>query len=373
MDRDEERALVALNCRPQLGAVGILELVKQAGSAAAVLAGPRRWVFPWRRSVLLEEPAALLARAVEEQDELRRLGARLLTLADLTEYPERFLNLAHPPPVVAVLGDLSSLEGEEKRIAVVGARACTAYGKEQARRFGAGFAVEGAVVVSGAARGIDQEAMRGALECGGRVVAVIGSGLDRPYPPDAAPLLRNIIEAGGAVLSEFPCGTAPMRGNFPRRNRLIAALADGVVVVQASQKSGSMITAALANEIGREIFGVPGALDSVVSLGPLSLVLDGAHLAVSPLQVLDFFEPVAPMATEDPVLLALEEQDLALDELAVLLGRPEDSLLYEIVEHELRGRLTRLPGGLYHRCGPRPARHAVRTPPPDGNGSGLRP
>ena len=373
MDQEEELALLALNCRPQLGAVGIRELLRQGGSAKAVVAARRRWRFPWRRSVLLDDPAAMTAHAREERERLRRLDATLLSEADPARFPERFRHLDHPPPVAAVLGDPGALEGPERRIAGVGARACSAYGREQARRCGAGFAAEGAVVVSGAARGVDQEAMRGALECGGRVVAVIGSGLDRPYPPDAGPLLRRITEAGGAVVSEFPCGTAPMRGNFPRRNRLIAALCDGVVVVQATEKSGSMITAALANQLGREIFGLAGAVDSVVSLGPLSLVLDGAHLAVSPVQVLNHFRPIEAEPEEDPLLQALAEEDLSLDELSALLGRPGDSLLLQLVQHELRGWLTRRPGGVYHRCGPRPVRNENRAPPAPDDADGLRP
>ncbi len=355
MDREEELALVALNCRPQLGAIGIRELLRQAGSAQAVLAGPRQWTMPWRRTVHLEPPQELRERALEELRRLERLGARCLTQAG-KEYPERFTHLDHPPPVLALLGDRAALDGPELRVAVVGARACTAYGREQARRFGVELAAAGAVVVSGAARGIDQAAMRGALAAGGRVVAVIGSGLDRPYPPDAGPLLRELTEAGGAVISEFPCGTAPMRGNFPRRNRLIAALADGVVVVQASLKSGSMITAGLAGELGRELFGVPGPIDSVVSQGPHSLIEDGAVLAASPGRVLEHFRPPVAPADEDPLLLALAEQDKELDELAAELGTPADQLLFQLVRWELRGRVTRLPGGLYHRCGPCSAR-----------------
>lgn len=353
MDRDERLALVALNCLAGLGAGAIRELVRQAGSAAAVLAAPRLWTFPWRQRFQVGDPAPLRCHAEAELLRLQKLGAALLDWHDPL-YPPRFHHLDHPPPVIAVRGEPQALAGPEFRVAVVGARACTAYGREQARRFGAGLAAAGAVVVSGGARGVDQAAMRGALAAGGRVVAALGSGLDRPYPPDAAGLFDEIAAGGGAVMSEFPCGTPPRRGNFPRRNRLIAALADAVVVVEASERSGSMITAALGNELGRAICAVPGPVDAVVSRGPHALIRDGACLVRGPEEVLAELRPLLPEAAEDPLLGALAAGDLSLDELAAWAGKPSDALQLELLDLELRGRVTRLPGGLYHRCGPRP-------------------
>ncbi len=355
MDREEELALVALNCRARLGAAGIHELIRQAGSAAAVLAGPQIWSMPWRRRVSLPDRAALLDRAWAELARLETLGAEALTRAT-SGYPERFHQLAHPPALVALLGQREALEGPERRVALVGARACTPYGREHAARLGRECAAAGAVVVSGAARGIDQAGMRGALEAGGRVVAVIGSGLDRPYPPEAGPLLRAVTEAGGAVISEFPCGTAPVRGNFPRRNRLIAALSDAVVVVQATRRSGSMITAGFAGDLGREVFGVPGPLDSVVSHGPHDLIRDGGHLAGSAKEVLELLDPAPLGAVEEPALEAIGPEGASLAELAIAVGEAEDLLQFRLVELELRGLVTRRPGGLYHRCGPCVAR-----------------
>ncbi|RMH03560.1 MAG: DNA-protecting protein DprA [Planctomycetota bacterium] len=374
MDTEERRALLALNCLPGLGPAVAAELCRQAGSAAAVLAAPRRWRLPWGRSFRVPDPAAALAAAEAEAERLAGLGARLVTQVD-ADYPKRFLHLPHPPPVVAVIGRAEVLAGDRRRIGLVGARACTPYGRSQAARFGTGFAVAGAVVVSGAARGIDQAGMAAALAAGGAVVAVLGSGLDRPYPPEARPLLERIAGEGGAVVSEFPCGTAPVRGNFPRRNRLIAALVDAVVVVEATRRSGSMITAGLAASLGREVFAVPGPLDSIVSRGPLALIREGAGAALGPEEVLADLEPVRPEPADDPLLVALERGDASLAELAAALGLPEDQILLQLVEHELHGRVCRRPSGLYHRCGPLLAARAPASPDPGPSAPlpGLRP
>jgi DNA processing protein len=275
------------------------------------------------------------------------------------EWPRTLHDLSHPPPLLLVQGDPRALDGAELRIGVIGARACTPYGREQAARFGAGLAAHGATVVSGAARGIDSCAMDGAVGATGKVVAVLGCGLDRPYPPDAQPILRRMLEHGGAVVSEFPFGMPPQAGNFPRRNRILAALCHALVVVQATRRSGSMNTVAWALSLGREVYAVPGPVDCAASQGPHLLLRDGAALAEGPLDVLRGTDgrPTEEERGQEPRVLAeLERQDAGLARLAEALGQPEDAVLLELVELEMRGRVVRGPGGLYHRCGPGRAR-----------------
>ncbi len=355
MERAEARALLVLNTLPGLGPKGIPELVRQAGSAAALAAAPALWRSSPPGRFLPESAAEFAARAEREENRLAALGARPLCWGE-DDYPAVLHQLRYPPPVIAIQGEASLLGPGHLRLALIGARACTPYGRSQARRFGVGLAGAGAVVVSGAARGIDQAGMRGALEGGGRVIAVLGSGLDCPYPQDARPLLEEILSAGGAILSEFPCGTPPRRGNFPRRNRILAALSRGVIVIQATRRSGSMSTLRHALDLGRDGFALPGPVDSVASRGPHQMLREGARLVEGPMEVIETYEePLPDRKRRGPrVLRLLAEGDRSLGELAEDLGQSPERLGAELLELELQGRLTRLPGGLYHRVGPRP-------------------
>lgn len=356
MEWDDRRALVALNALPGLGPSRIAELVAKAGSAAAVARAPERWLS-CRAGRATRRGGALERLWEQEQAALERCGAHVLIRAD-PEYPERLEHLTHPPPVLAVRGRLELSRDAALVVTVIGARACTPYGRAQAERFGAGLAEAGAVVVSGGARGIDRAAMEGACRWSGRVAAVLGSGLAQPYPPEARGFLDEIVGAGGAVLSEFPCEMTPARGNFPRRNRLLAALAHAVLVVQATEKSGSMITIGWALHLGRDVFAVPGNVDVAASRGPHQLLRDGALLAESPGEVLAHYDRAAPRpaSEEPPLLAALADGDKSLEQLGQELGHSPERVLLELVEWELRGRVTRLANGFYHRCGPGPGR-----------------
>lgn len=323
--------------------------------------GPRR-IAAWLRG----EPFAA-GPALPAEQELERLGAgqeaacaaagaRALLAGD-PEWPATLAALDHPPPVLFVRGDAAALSDRCRRVALVGARACTPYGREQAARFGAGFAAAGATVVSGAARGIDQHGMAGALAAEGRVLAVLGSGLDVPYPPGSEPLLEATVAAGGAVVSEFGFGAGPRAGNFPRRNRVLAGLCEAVVVVQATRRSGTMNTAAWALSLGREVWAVPGPVDSPASQGVHLLLREGAGLADGPAEVLRGLDRAASpeeMGKVSPELEALAGGDLGLAGIAAATGRGEEETLLELLDLELRGLAVRLPSGLYHRCGPRP-------------------
>ena len=199
---------------------------------------------------------------------------RQIALGD-TAYPVNLREIQAPPERLYVRGALA--EDDALAIAIVGSRAATPYGLAVAERLGADLAARGVTVVSGLARGIDSAAHRGALRAGGRTIAVLGSGVDVIYPPENRPLAGE-IEARGALVSQFAAGTRPLAGYFPARNRVIAGLSLGVVVVEAASRSGSLITAGLAGDMGREVMAIPGSLTSPQSVGAHRLIQDGAAL-----------------------------------------------------------------------------------------------
>src|SRR5262245_25873586 len=209
-------------------------------------------------------------------------------------YPENLREIASPPPHLYVRGTL--MERDALAVAIVGSRAATSYGLAVAERLAADLAARGVTIVSGLARGIDSAAHRGALRVGGRTIAVLGSGVNVIYPPENRRLARD-IEAHGAVVSQFEPGTRPLPGYFPARNRVIAGLALGVVVVEAAERSGSLITAGLAGEMGREVMAVPGLVTSLQSVGTHRLIQDGAALVQSWEDVIG----VLPMRWRDEV------------------------------------------------------------------------
>lgn len=212
---------------------------------------------------------------------LTRMGGRFIFLGD-ADYPEYLAELTDPPPALAVLGDVSLLA--QKSIGIVGARNASVAGLRFTEQLASELAAEQLVIVSGLARGIDAAAHEGALRTG-KTVAVIAGGLDQPYPPENAALQKRIAEAG-AVVAEAPLGTAPLARHFPKRNRIIAGLALGLVVIEAAVRSGSLLTARLANEAGREIFAVPGAPLDPRSKGGNELIRQGAHLTETAADIL---------------------------------------------------------------------------------------
>jgi len=309
----------------------------------------------------------LADRVAEAEAEARNRGWRILTPAQ-TEYPERLLGQIHdPPPALWVEGDPAALALDG--IAVVGSRKATAYGREVARMMGRELAGEGAAVVSGLARGIDGMAHRGALAARGATVAVLGSGLDRVYPTEHRSLAGEICRAGGALVSELPPGSSPLPRNFPRRNRIISGLSWGVLVVEADRLSGSLITARLGLEQGREIFAVPGNITSAASVGTNLLLAGGARLVQRGCDVVEELPPevrsrMAARARGDSrgrvslaaaarrsgaegrVLGALTaDTPRGVDELSRRLGLPPQDLQRHLLCLELEGLVRRLPGG----------------------------
>lgn len=251
--------------RQAFGSSARAELDRCAASRV-VLAMPGEADYPSLLSVVPDAPPLLWMRG--------RLG-------------RRDESSASPSPRVG--GDLAPCELDEPRVAIVGSRRATAYGLEQASRFAGSLAANGVAIVSGGARGIDAAGHRAALRAGGRTIAVLGSGLDRPYPPEHDRLFEAIVEGGGAVVSEFPLATEPRPGLFPRRNRIVSGLSLGVIVVEAALRSGAMITARLAvEEHGREAMAIPGRVDAPRSAGCLRAIREGwAAMVTSVPEVLE--------------------------------------------------------------------------------------
>lgn len=291
-------------------------------------------------------------RAEEEVRRARALGIRIVGRGE-TDYPTWLGWTFDPPPVLFVRGRLVAGEGE-RAVSVVGARAATAVGKAFARELAAGLAGAGLAVVSGLARGIDAAAHEGVLDARGRTVAVLGSGLDRLYPPENA-ALAGLIAREGAVVSEFPLGTGPWKANFPRRNRVIAGWGRGVVVVEAGARSGALGTARLALDEGREVMAVPGHPSFPGAAGTNALLRDGAAVVRDARDVLDELRIEAPRsatskAPEDDLLARLPRGvPMGVDEIAARCGQAVPELLARLSALELASAVRRLPGALFVR------------------------
>lgn len=306
-------------------------------------------------------------------------GNHVVTLAD-AGYPRALLDIADPPVLLYVKGDPAMLQ--RPAIAIVGARSATAQGEANAEAFARALSGHGLTVVSGLALGIDAAAHRGALAAGqGGTVAVIGTGADRIYPARNAAIARDIA-AHGAIVSELPLGTNALRHNFPRRNRIIAGLAQGVLVVEAALDSGSLISARLATESGREVFAIPGSIHSPLSRGCHRLIREGAKLVETAEDVLEELRgrlgwpartprapraqltadrtaavasapPQAPLPVDGDgarVLQAMGHDPADIDQLAGRCGLTVDALYAILLALELDGHIARLAGGRFQRA-----------------------
>ncbi|MBI5718927.1 MAG: DNA-protecting protein DprA [Burkholderiales bacterium] len=356
---------------PKLGPTHARQLLAAFGSPEAVLRAPPSSL----RGLVTPALAAAIAGPAPEgfANRLRRCegwlsgGAmrRFITLGD-ADYPPLLLQTADPPALLFAQGAVHRLAA--RSVAIVGTRHPTTQGEENARAFAAALSREGLVVVSGLARGIDAAAHEGALLGEGGTVAVLGAGLDDPYPSQNARLAARIVDQGGAVISEYAPGTPPLKENFPRRNRIIAGLSLGTLVVEAALRSGSLITARLATEAGREVFAIPGSIHSPQSKGCHALIRQGAKLvevATDILEELRLADPAVAVpgmegdeaddadsvddAATGPVLRALGHDPATLDALQARTGWPTAELAAGLLELELQGKVARLPGGLYQR------------------------
>jgi DNA processing protein len=348
-------------CRAEnVGPITFFQLLRHFGSAeAAIAALPELAARGGRRRPLRAPSRATAERELAEHE---RLGATLIGWGE-PGYPERLANIPDPPPFLAVLGYPHLLE--QPCVAVVGARNASTNGRLIARQIAAGLGAEGFCVASGLARGIDAAAHEAALDIG--TVAVVAGGIDVVYPKENQALYEAIV-AQGAIVCENPPGTEPQARHFPRRNRLIAGLSLGVCVVEAAARSGSLITARLALEQGREVFAVPGSPLDPRAHGANDLIRNGAVLTETAADIVGTlaaslrtpleqpvdtaFEPEAPPAPSDDALEAarrtiqesLSPTPVAADELIRALGIPAPLLSTVLLELELAGRLERHPG-----------------------------
>jgi DNA processing protein len=288
-------------------------------------------------------------------------GHHLVTWAD-PDYPKLLLEIASPPCVLYVRGRRDLLD--RPAVAIVGSRNASPQGVRDAEAFGEALSSAGLAVVSGLALGIDAAAHRGALRAGGSSVAVIGTGADRTYPKGNK-ALDEALEAGGAIVSEFPLGTGPLQENFPRRNRLISGLARGVLVVEAAMGSGSLITARYAAEQGRDVFALPGSIHAPLSKGCHRLIREGAMLVESTAEILESLGFASPTPVErdanavkdpvpDPMLQAMGHAPISIDELVERTGRTAAAIAARLSMLEMRGAVSALAGGLFQRMSARP-------------------
>lgn len=359
----EREARWALGLVPQLGGAGLKGLLAAFGSAIrAWEAGPQALqavpgISPGMAQAMRHFPRGRALR--EDQARVARAGVRVLVWGD-PEYPARLQEIASPPPVLYVRG--TPERGHDAAIAIVGARHATAYGESVARELAVELSRRGLTIVSGLARGIDAAAHRGTLEAGGRTLAVLGSGLDQIYPPEHGGLAVEVA-AHGAVLSEFPLGTAPLRLHFPRRNRIISGLSLGVIVVEAGVGSGALITAHHALEQGREVFAVPGRVHARYSEGCNRLIKAGAKLVETWEDVLSELVPQLrrrspkTAASPPPALTAAEQQvfdileggPLHIDALIARADLPGGRVASALVGLEMKGVVRQLRGKLFER------------------------
>jgi DNA processing protein len=363
MGRDELAAWLRLLLTPGVGSETARKLLAAFGSPQAVWTqnpSTLKAVTSPRIAEALQHPPEELDASVDrlvawlaEAD-----NRHVLVLGD-PAYPPDLLQMADPPLLLYVLGQLSALT-HPQRLAIVGSRNPTPQGQANARQFAQALGEAGVCVVSGLALGVDGAAHEGALEGGAPTIAVVGTGLDRVYPKRHLALAHRIATQG-AIVSEYPLGTPPLAPNFPRRNRIIAGLSQGTLVVEAAVQSGSLITARLAAEQGREVFAIPGSIHAPQSRGCHALIRQGAKLVESAQDILEDLRVPDPFASprtlstptpqEDDLLEAMGYDPVSLDALQARTGLDTATLQARLLELELDGEVSRMPGGLLQRLG----------------------
>ncbi len=358
----ELQALLTLHLVPGLGPRLTAALLKRIGSAQAVMEAPADQL---RQVPHIGELAHKLHQAFQEADVpaeldlIARHEVQLLALGS-AGYPTALAQIYDPPHLLYVKGAL--LPTDVKAVAVVGSRQCTSYGQRTAERLGRGLAQRGYTVISGLARGIDGAAHRGALSGGGRTLAVLAGGLAKVYPPEHKDLASQ-IQTAGALLTEASMKMEHLADLFPPRNRLISGLARGVVIVEAAERSGALITARQAAEQGRAVFAIPGPVDSPASAGTNQLLRQGAVLIRGAEDIVEELDGVAPAASSiSPVVppgldenqlrlwQLLKEQPKHVDDIARQLNRPIHEVTGTLMILELKKAVKRLPGNMYERC-----------------------
>ncbi|MGQ0701349.1 MAG: DNA-processing protein DprA [Panacagrimonas sp.] len=365
MPPEELRGWLRLIRTPGLGARPLLDLIERFGSVAAALeSGPSAWTALGISRLVWDAQQAVDVGLIETDFAWCSTERRGLLVHGDPRYPQRLREITHAPPALFYRGDIELLGLPQ--IAIVGSRNATPQGLETAEGFAAELARRGLVVTSGLALGIDGAAHRGALSASGHTIAVCATGLDRVYPARHRTLAEE-IDRTGLLVSEFAPGTSPRPEHFPRRNRLISGLALGVLVVEAARESGSLITARLAAEQGREVFAIPGSIHNLMARGCHQLIRQGAKLAET---VDDILEEIgsqvgewlressvrSPERASEPhrhqqVLDALGDEPQSVDRLVEKLGLSVEVLSTSLLELELEGLVATAPGGRVMRLG----------------------
>jgi DNA processing protein len=345
---------LALRVIPLVGTVTFHRLLSHFGSPARALqaSGDELRQVPGLNTAAIASLLTFDPRPIAEREcrGIERSGVRLVTCR-MEEYPPLLREIHDPPPFLYVKG---SLAGLDTALAIVGSRRASSYGVTTTRKLAAALAGQGVAVVSGLARGIDTAAHEGVLQEGGHTVAILGCGVDVIYPPENRRLYGELAERG-AVVSEFALGTRPVPENFPRRNRIISGISRGVLVVEATERSGSLITAQFALDQGRDVFAVPGNITSPGSLGTNRLIKQGARLVESAEDVVEELAPgrsrplsmvVGPqLAAEEAALCTLlADGPLQIDDLHGRSGLTVSVLSAMLLRLELQGVVMQLPG-----------------------------
>ncbi|HET7651316.1 MAG TPA: DNA-processing protein DprA [Gammaproteobacteria bacterium] len=375
MDAQEVRNWLALARIPGLGSAGLAELLAHHGSPAAILdTAARRSSLPASLTPAVREALKHPDWAAVDQDQ-RWLETTAATLLPCTDpgYPALLREIPGAPCLLFLRGDSTLLDSPQ--LAMVGSRNPSGEGRRNAEEFAAYLARCGLTITSGMALGIDAASHRGALKANGATIAVWGTGLDKPYPPRHRELAEEIA-ASGLLVSEFPPGTPPLPANFPRRNRIISGLAVGTLVVEAAVASGSLITARLAAEQGREVFALPGSIHNPMARGCHQLIRQGAKLVESAGDILEELAPLLqlklpvtatvansdePRSTGEPVdpdyrllLDSMSFSPTSVDALVERTGLTPDVVSSMLLMLELQGQVETAPGGKYSRVNKRP-------------------
>lgn len=365
-------ALITLNLIPGIGSMRVQSLLEFFGSAELVLSAPEKML------TMVPRIGSKLAAAIADWRHCTNVhaelqcaadyGVKVITLLD-KEYPAFLRRMSDPPVVLYVRGECRDSDSDHS-VAIVGTRHASAYGVTTARRFGRELADAGCTIISGLARGIDTAGHWGALDAGGRTLAVLGFGLAELYPEENAELADRISDGHGAILSEFPMHMRPSRTTFPQRNRIVAAWSRATVVVEAPERSGSIHTANMAaEEYGNSVFAVPGPITQLNSYGCHKLIRDGATLCTSPQELLsdmgwlgeprqmELFAPAAPQqepATAPPVddesrlvLQAITAGHDTLDALCSALGMGAHCITPILMRLQIQRLVTPVPGGRF--------------------------
>lgn len=366
MELEASLSWLALTLTPGIAARLSARLLREYGSPEAVFRAPLTGI----EACNVPAPAAqaifkkqMFWRAEKELDALRKVGAKLVSWKE-PEYPQALLQIYDPPVMLYVRGDTQVLNSPS--LSIVGTRRPTVYGSQMAERMGRELAVRGLAIVSGLARGIDAIAHQGATAVGGRAIGVLGTGIDVCYPKENKKLYEKVLERG-AIVSEFPTGSHPAPENFPVRNRIIAGMPLGVIIVEGKQYSGSLITARLAMEFGREVFGVPGNVTQEVSFAPNLLIKQGAKLVTNAEDVIEELPTPVRAALVKAEAMEAEQRNLLLvdglsavqrkiyellsaeesrhiDDIVDTSGLNSSEVLATLFDLEMQGIVRQLPG-----------------------------